>query len=93
MLLRFGGEYAGCPLVPFRQWLEAVRRDAALSLWPLMQRAAGRDAFPVYNTRRPAAGGALRFVDAAAAAALRRGADEQTWHKMLEFLRFGPACR
>ena len=61
-LMRVGGEYAALPLLPFNEFLLAVRRDAALSLWPLM---AGREAFPEYNTSRPIAGRVLRFVDAA----------------------------
>ena len=37
LLLRFGGAYASLPLVPFPRWVVAVRREAPLTLWPLLQ--------------------------------------------------------
>ena len=61
-------------------------RLAALSLWPVFSFASQHDEFPLFNQRPAPVDACCALVGPTTAAALRRGFDEETMHRMLRFL-------
>jgi hypothetical protein len=51
ILLRFGPPFSALPVVPFPVWIERAELDGALSVWPVLRWAKGREHFPVFNSR------------------------------------------
>jgi fatty acid CoA ligase FadD9 len=51
ILLRYGPPFAPLPLLPFPQWMERAKLDGALSVWPVLRWAKGKEHFPAFNSR------------------------------------------
>mmetsp|Transcript_70270 Transcript_70270/g.182974 ORF Transcript_70270/g.182974 Transcript_70270/m.182974 type:complete len:591 (+) Transcript_70270:2-1774(+) len=92
-LVAFGGPYAGMRLVPFPEWIQKVKDDAALSAWPIFNWAEHQPEFPVFNSRplfapAPIGPRVLQAVSSCPAAAegLTRGLSGSALRAMLRHL-------
>jgi thioester reductase-like protein len=89
-LVAFGAPFHSLPLLPFKEWMERVRLDAALVLWPTLSWAAKGTEFPVFNQRKVVLSErCLQFVGPDTEMALRRGFDRPALHTMLRGLFSG----
>jgi len=89
-LLAFKGPYAELPIVPFKEWMERVKRDAALSLWPAFSWASKLDEFPVFNQRKIPLRQAGEFLSTSILELMERGVDEMSLHRMIDFILAEP---
>lgn len=85
-LLEFGGCFSQLAVTPFCEWMKLVEVDAALSLWPVFFKAAEKEEFPLFNSRKIAIGAALEHLSASTAQAITQGVDKQCLHKMLAYM-------
>lgn len=82
-LLRFGGQFAELPLLPFPSWMARAKAEAQLSVWKILDWAESQPEFPVFNGRLPSLS-----ADWARPSTLQRlilGVDEACLHKMLRY--------
>ena len=85
-LLAFGDPFKALPIVPFSEWMELVRVDAALSLWPVLGWATKRETFPEFNSRKISFGAIRGCLSSECIAAIERGVDQEILHKSLRCL-------
>ena len=92
ILLRFGPPFSPLPVLPFPQWMERAELDGALSVWPVLRWAKGREHFPAFNSRsaRP-----CRILEMVPAGGSGFSESELSWsgpklekviHRMLKYL-------
>lgn len=89
--LAFGPPLDSLPVVPFKEWMERVRLDAAVALWPTLSWAAKCEEFPVFNQRKAQLARCFEFVRPDTERTMRRGLDRPALHAMLRGLFGGTA--
>ena len=85
-LLTFGGPFTELPIIPYKEWIQRVQNDAALSFWPVFGYGASREDFPVFNSRYAPLKAICGHISAETITGVSRGLDEVYLHNLLTFV-------